>query len=157
MALPSSGTITIAAIAAEIGVSLPLSLTATNVRQLCGVPSGTVTMPTAFYGKSWAPVSNLDVGSMSASAQTDGLSTVFAQATDTVIVTKGVAAFTYQWYITGGATIIGSSTGSTLTLRYTNNTPGTSASGTYYCRVTGANGVSANSNTGSYYLSIESL
>lgn len=52
MALPTSGNITIAMIAAELGVGLPLDLNAANVRTLAGKPTGSVIMPTDFYGKS---------------------------------------------------------------------------------------------------------
>lgn len=52
MTLPSSGQITIAMIATELGVSLPLDLNASNVRTLAGKPTGNVVMPTDFYGKS---------------------------------------------------------------------------------------------------------
>lgn len=54
MALPTSGNITIAMIAAELGVGLPLDLNASNVRELAGKPTGSVIMPTDFYGKSSA-------------------------------------------------------------------------------------------------------
>jgi len=52
MALPTSGTITLAMIAAELGVGLPLDLNAANVRALAGKPSGNIIMPNDFYGKS---------------------------------------------------------------------------------------------------------
>lgn len=52
MALPGSGTITLQMIATELGVSLPLDLNATNVRALAGKPTGTITMPNDFWGKS---------------------------------------------------------------------------------------------------------
>ena len=52
MTLPSSGSISIAQIATELGVSLPLDLNSTIARGLAGVPTGNVVMPTDFYGKS---------------------------------------------------------------------------------------------------------
>jgi hypothetical protein len=154
MALPGSGSISIAQIATEIGVSLPLDINATNVRQLAGVASGNIVMPTDFYGKSWAPVCALTVGDMEGYATTDGTSPGSPQDTDSISVTAGVGGFTYQWHKTGAASIVGSSTGTTLTLRY-QSTSSEEASGTYYCTVTGANGVSANSNVGNYTLVVE--
>ena len=63
MALNSSGPISLAgstsgqSIAVELGQSASgqISLNDTNVRTLAGVPSGQITMPTNFYGKSNAP------------------------------------------------------------------------------------------------------
>lgn len=149
MTLAASGTITMAQIATEMGVSLPIGLTDSNVRQLCGVASGSVVLPTDFYDKSWAPVCNLSVGNMSGESSTDGVLAGTVTDSDTINVTKGVASFTYQWYITGSASIIGGSTSSTLTLRFQSTSAG-EISGTYYCVVTGGNSVSTTSSTGSY-------
>lgn len=54
MTLPASGSITIQMIATELGLSLPLELGSAPVRSLAGVPSGNITMPADFYGKSAA-------------------------------------------------------------------------------------------------------
>lgn len=54
MTLPASGSITIAQIATELGVALPLDINAANVRTLAGKPTGNVIMPTDFYGKTAA-------------------------------------------------------------------------------------------------------
>lgn len=51
MTLPSSGSITLAQIAAELGQPLPIDLNSPSVRALAGKPTGLVTMPTDFYGK----------------------------------------------------------------------------------------------------------
>lgn len=52
MTLPASGSISIADIATELGVSLPIGLTDSNVRALAGVPSGNIVLPNDFWGKS---------------------------------------------------------------------------------------------------------
>lgn len=57
MALPSSGTITMAMIATELGISpTGLSLNDSRVRTLAGVPSGAISMAN-LYGKSNIPTS----------------------------------------------------------------------------------------------------
>ena len=56
MTLPSSGSISIAQIATELGLSLPLSLDDSRVRALAGKPSGSLTMPNDFWGKSLASI-----------------------------------------------------------------------------------------------------
>lgn len=54
MALPSSGTITMAQVAAEIGISATgLSLNDSRVRQLAGKPSGAISFAD-LLGKAWA-------------------------------------------------------------------------------------------------------
>lgn len=51
MPLPTSGSITIAQIASEMGASLPLDITSTTVRNFVGKPTGNVVIPNDFYGK----------------------------------------------------------------------------------------------------------
>ena len=51
MALPSSGSISIDDIKTELGITGELSLTDQRVRDLVGIQSGPITMPTDFYGK----------------------------------------------------------------------------------------------------------
>jgi len=71
MALNSSGPISLAgsttgqSIAVELGQSASgqISLNDTNVRTLAGVPSGAITMPTDFWGKSSATYNQQKVGS----------------------------------------------------------------------------------------------
>ncbi|TIV83786.1 MAG: hypothetical protein E5V64_06370 [Mesorhizobium sp.] len=57
MTLPSSGGLTIAQILAEIGDSFPVTIPNANWRTLAGKPSGSLVIPTDFYGKSWRSVS----------------------------------------------------------------------------------------------------
>ena len=52
MTLPTSGAISLAQIAAELGIGLPLSLTDSRVLALAGKSAPPVTMPGDFYGKS---------------------------------------------------------------------------------------------------------
>ena len=155
MALPSSGTITMAQIATEIGVALPISLTQSNVRTLCQVSSGTVTLPTHFYGKSWKPALNLTYGFIAGAAVTDTVVPATASGSDTVNVTAGTAPYTYSWTVTGVASKVGLTT-NTLGLSFSSKIPQT-VTGTYYCTVTGANGASANTAVCNYSLEISSL
>ncbi len=55
MALPTSGTITLNDIRTELGLTGTISLNDTAVRALAGKTSGTVILPTDFYGKSNLP------------------------------------------------------------------------------------------------------
>lgn len=53
MTLPASGSITVADIRTELGMAAGASITfPTDVRDLIGVPSGSIVFPTDFYGKS---------------------------------------------------------------------------------------------------------
>lgn len=58
MTLPASGSITMAQIATETGVSLPIGLTDAIVRRLAGKRYSSVVMPTDFYSKNMANVPN---------------------------------------------------------------------------------------------------
>lgn len=53
MTLPSSGGLTIAQILAEIGDSFPVTIPNANWRTLAQKPSGSLVIPTDFYGKTW--------------------------------------------------------------------------------------------------------
>lgn len=64
MTLPSSGAISMAMVAAEIGTVLPLSMTDSRVRQLIGKPTGPVVLPTDFYGKSWYTSTSFSMNSV---------------------------------------------------------------------------------------------
>lgn len=79
MTLPASGSISIADIATELGVGLPLSLTASNVRALAGVPSGNIVLPNDFWGKS-----NVTITAANYDAFNIGFA-VYALGTDGVI------------------------------------------------------------------------
>lgn len=52
MTLPTSGSISIDDIKAELGITGELSLLDQRVRDLAGIQSGSVTLPNDFYGKS---------------------------------------------------------------------------------------------------------
>lgn len=115
MALPSSGSITIAMIATELGVGLPLSLTDTNVRALAGKATGNVVLPTDFYGKSsydpnpnainWADCSDYNFGTAAAatSATITGINTTI---TLRLTLTTGSAVRRRLLVYVGGANVI---------------------------------------------------
>lgn len=63
MALPTSGSISMAQIAGELGLSLPLDLNDSRVRALAGKPSGPISMPSDFYGKSAGPTVTIQITS----------------------------------------------------------------------------------------------
>lgn len=52
MALPSSGSISLDDIKAELGITGELELTDSRVRALTGIGSGSITLPNDFWGKS---------------------------------------------------------------------------------------------------------
>lgn len=90
MTLPSSGTITLADIATELSVSLPIDLNDSNVRALAGVPSGSIVMPTDFYGKSNVDLipGAIDFNNM-VSNTSDGFG--IAEATSNTVTITGVS------------------------------------------------------------------
>jgi hypothetical protein len=57
MTLPTSGGLTIQQILDEIGDSYPVTIPNANWRTLAGKPTGSLIIPTDFYGKSWRSVS----------------------------------------------------------------------------------------------------
>ena len=152
MTLPASGSITIAAIAAELEVSLPLDINASNVRSLAGVASGNITMPTDFYGKSSLTASIVEASfSGTATAFGGGSTTAYTGFATLAVAGGGTGAITYQWHVTGGAGIT-ASTSSTTRLALS-GTAGASISGTVWCVVT-REGVSRTTATKTYELSI---
>lgn len=100
MALPTSGNITIQMIATELGLSLPLDLNDSRVRTLAGKPSGSITMPGDFYGKSSVTATATITGSMSQQRQGGTTSTsrrsigVFG-----VTTSSGAVPSAYSWSI----------------------------------------------------------
>lgn len=133
MTLPSSGSISIAQIATELGVSLPLDLNSTIARGLAGVPTGNVVMPTNFYGKS-ALSAYINEASFSGSAPDLGLGATAYTGFATLTVVGSSGTITYQWYVTGGATIT-APTAATTRLSLT-GVEGNAISGTVWCVVT---------------------
>lgn len=115
MALPASGTISLALVLAELqktnaGRSLPISLGDTDVRTLAGVPSGAISL-TSLYGKS--------NGSALSAAITNGSATYSSISSGgTAICNPGVTAsggtpgYTYLWSFTSNpnSCTLGSST-----------------------------------------------
>lgn len=97
MTLPSSGTITLAQIATELGVSLPLDLNAANVRALAGKPSGNVVMPNDFWGKSSFAV-DFSIGAeqdVTAGSPVSGNRRLYKLLTSSV--SGGSGSYTYSW------------------------------------------------------------
>lgn len=152
MTLPSSGSISIAQIATELGVSLPLDLNSTIVRGLAGVPTGNVVMPTDFYGKSTLSA-YINESSFSGSGTDFGSGATAYTGTATLTVTGSSGTITYQWYVTGGAGIE-SPTSATTRLVLSGSAP-LSISGTVWCVVT-RGGASVTTATKPYDLEIVS-
>lgn len=101
MTLPASGNLTMAQVAAELGIGLPLELGDSRVRTLAGVPSGPISMSN-LYGKSAgapppAPTPlSVQVQDGSGYAESSSASgTVSCQVTATV--TGGTGAITHLW------------------------------------------------------------
>lgn len=74
MTLPSSGGLTIAEILEEIGDSFPVTIPNANWRTLAGKPTGSLVIPTDFYGKSWRSVSLVDTSSSASESVSYGAS-----------------------------------------------------------------------------------
>ena len=126
MTLNSSGPISLAGTTAGVSIEIEnggngttqISLNDTAVRTLAGVPSGAITMPTNFYGKSnvinisytfTTNTANASLNVTSISGYSAGKSNI------TVTVNSGV----YLWSnstATPGLTLTGGSTGDTITL-----------------------------------------
>jgi hypothetical protein len=96
--LPSSGTITLQDIATELGVGLPIDLNAANVRALAGVPSGSITMPDHFWGKSSASLS-ITVGARTQVRVGGSASNLFRASRPLTVVANGFTVSTYTWTI----------------------------------------------------------
>lgn len=110
MTLPASGPISIGAVAAELGIGLPLALGDSRVRALAGVPSGPISLGN-LYGKSaYTPmtVNAFDDSQMFDSSGVGGT----ASCQPSVIVTGGTGGYTYAWSFTsnpGGNTLANAS------------------------------------------------
>ena len=150
MTLPASGSITIAQIATELGVSLPLDINSTIVRSLAGVASGNIVMPTDFYNKS-ALTAYINQASFFGSAidYGGGASAYTLAASLTVAGSSGT--ITYQWYVTGGAGI--ESPTSATTRLVLSGSAGSSLSGTVWC-VVSRGGTTVTTATKTYDLEI---
>lgn len=94
MALPSSGPITMAQVAAEIGISASgLSLDDSRVRQLAGRPSGSISM-SDLLGKAWLLPPTIAVGSWSGSFY-NGEYRTYSSDTLTLSLGGGAGTVTY--------------------------------------------------------------
>ena len=151
MTLPTSGTITMAQVAAELGESTTdINLNKASVRALAGVPSGAISM-SDLYGKS-SLAAYINEASFSGSA-TDfgGGATAYTGFATLTVTGGGTGGITYQWYVTGGAGIT-APTSSTTRLALSGSA-GASISGTVWCVVT-REGVSRTTATKDYDLNI---
>ena len=117
MALPTSGNITIQMIATELGLSLPLDLNDSRVRTLAGKPSGSITMPGDFYGKS--SVTATITGSMSQQRQGGTTSTSWrSSGVFGVTTSSGTVPTAYAWSIIAddvGEMVLSGNTGTQAT------------------------------------------
>ena len=110
MTLPSSGSITLAQVAAELGQSLPIDLNSAPVRALAGKPTGSVVMPTDFYGKSSFSVTfNIGAQTSSLGGPTANRFMVFRR--NITVVVNGGTGYSYAWSVhsavTGNASPVG--------------------------------------------------
>lgn len=104
MTLPASGSISIADIATELGVSLPLDINSTVVRSLAGIATGNIVMPTDFYGKSKLTAS-INQTFLSGTATDFGSGATAYTGAASLTVAGSSGTITYQWYCDGGAGI----------------------------------------------------
>ena len=117
MQLPSTGPISMAQVASELGIPVTgINLNDSRVRQLAGKPSGTISMAD-LLGKSG--ISNLEV-SVTPSSLHD-FDTVSGTGTRTYTftanVTGGVSPYTYAWTTTTGA-VVGATNTNTFQVRF---------------------------------------
>jgi hypothetical protein len=101
MTLPSSGTITMAMVATEIGISLPLEMTDSRIRTLTGKASGSIVMPTDFYGKSWFTV-DFTVGAeqdVTSGSPVSGNRRIYRLLSSSIV--GGSGSYTYAWAQSG--------------------------------------------------------
>lgn len=129
MALPSSGTITLAQIATEAGVSLPIDLNGNAARTLAGKPSGNIVMPNDFWGKSsydpnadgisWpnAYDSNIGTAGATSSGTVSGINTTISI---TVAISSPCTVRKRMYLTCGGTVIADTTTGSSWTFNAAN-------------------------------------
>ena len=94
MALPTSGSISINDIKAELGISGELELTDSRVRALAGIGSGSITLPNDLWGKSARSISIYFAGGGRVS---DGGQNYHDQIVFGVQVSDGAMPSSYQW------------------------------------------------------------
>lgn len=114
MALPSSGSISIAQVATELGLSLPLDLNDSRVRALAGKPTGNITLPNDLWGKSNGPTLSIGVNFYQ---ETVSFNSVRDVATVTLNWTGSTAPTSYSWAWEGYSVSISGATSRTATFR----------------------------------------
>ena len=114
MALPSSGSISVAQVAAELGLSLPLDLNDSRVRALAGKPTGNVTLPNDFWGKSNGPTLSISVNQYQENV---GSNLVRDVASLTLNWTGSTAPSSYSWSWGGYSVNVFNATSRTATFR----------------------------------------
>jgi hypothetical protein len=110
--LPAAGAISIADVAAELGVALPLGLTDASVRTLIGKPAGAVVLPDDFWGKSHFLVGFTIGGEVDVAAGSPASGNRRVHRTLTAVVT-GSGSYTYAWSVVGGSHAFSSFSGAT--------------------------------------------
>jgi hypothetical protein len=134
MALNSSGPISLAGTTAGQSIEVELNgngttqiaLNDTNVRTLAGVPSGTIIMPTNFYGKSNALTINLTISSNTANynLRSAAIAAGWNGTTVPVIINCTINSGVYVYATSTGSYAFDTGTGypsSGVTLNLTNN------------------------------------
>jgi hypothetical protein len=137
MTLPASGPISMAQIAAELGVAAAgINLNAANVRSL----GGGATNLNAFHGKSnLAPLTCL-VNDATAIRGANNTGTVTASTT--AVASGGSGGYTYAWTFLSGTSF--GTPGAVATASFTKSvSPGSEFIGNYQCTVTDSGGRTA--------------
>lgn len=96
MALPSSGSITLGMVAAELGIGLPLSLGDSRVRTLAGVPSGPISLG-QLRGKS--AVATLSASGNNSYGYGSSNNAGIVSAYPSVNVSGGTGAKSFTWSV----------------------------------------------------------
>lgn len=98
MALPSSGSISIDDIKAELGITGELSLNDSRVMALAGLSSGSITLPNDLWGKSSGHSVSYNQSSLYASGySSNGRPGTAITDAITATATGGSGNFTYRW------------------------------------------------------------
>lgn len=148
MTLPASGPITIGMVAAELGISLPLSLGDPRVRALAGGPSGPISLGQLRGKSTYTPMTVTANGASNSVNSAGGAGTI--QAFPSVAVSGGSGGKSYAWEVvssTNSPVVNGLNTASPqVSKSYAQNANG-SASARMRCAVTDATGATVLSNT----------
>lgn len=156
MTLPSSGPISMAMIANELGISsYGLSLNDSRVRNLAGRPSGTISF-SDLRGKSAYTPMTLYAPNVYAKEADSRYRSGRAYANPLVTVSNGTAPYTYQWTMTSqsGDVLLENSTQAECQVSrfFFQNTNG-SDQATLSCTVTDATGLQASVSNVQAYMS----